>query len=305
MDGKLISIITPYTNKVIDGYEDGIKSQNYKNYELILVKDEEHLGAGATRNKGIKMAKGDILFFLDSDAVMKSDCLEELARAFTENNADLVSGMTLPYPNSNLLGKITGYEYSQRFFNIGNKFVQTAATTCLGIKKEVIEKENFKFTEVYKSAIGEDWFETQALSNKGYKIFHTNNVVIYHDTSDNVFHYLKRQFEHAKYRPLHSLKYKKIKDEYTSSDILVPSLFMLFLPFVIFLNIKEATFSWYLPIYIILIMLWNFNDYLEIYKNSKDLLSFLLIPLSFLRYFVWIAGAFFGILEVPFKWKKL
>ena len=91
---QLISIIMPYYRK-IDSVNRAIKSvisQTYKNFELIIVYDDEaledyykiknfignnkkiriiknkkNIGAGKSRNIGIKNSKGDVITFIDSD----------------------------------------------------------------------------------------------------------------------------------------------------------------------------------------------------------------------------------------------
>ena len=98
---SLISIIMPYYKK--ESYvEDSIKSilnQSYTNFEIILVNDEiekknfvdalsnldqrirvihneKNLGAGISRNMGIKLTKGEYIAFCDCDDLWKKNKLE-------------------------------------------------------------------------------------------------------------------------------------------------------------------------------------------------------------------------------------
>ncbi|MDR2803050.1 MAG: glycosyltransferase, partial [Treponema sp.] len=46
---------------------------------ILYVRQEENRGPGAARNRGILLAKGEWLFFMDSDDIIYSDALPELA----------------------------------------------------------------------------------------------------------------------------------------------------------------------------------------------------------------------------------
>lgn len=108
---KLVSIIIPYYKKknIIKTTIKSILSQNYKNYEVIIVYDDpdksdliylneivkgnkkfkfiinkHNLGAGISRNKGIKNARGDYIAFLDADDTWKFNKLNSQIR-FMEN----------------------------------------------------------------------------------------------------------------------------------------------------------------------------------------------------------------------------
>lgn len=58
-----------------------------KRFSLIYGK---HCGAGNARNLGLKQARGDYLYFLDSDDFIAPNCIESLYLKATETNADVV-----------------------------------------------------------------------------------------------------------------------------------------------------------------------------------------------------------------------
>lgn len=114
---KKISIIVPMYNasKTFDRCIGSILNQTYKNFELILVNDAStdntlelankcasyddrvividnpHGGVSKTRNKGISVATGDYIQFIDADDDIEPNMLEVLLKSALDNDADIVS----------------------------------------------------------------------------------------------------------------------------------------------------------------------------------------------------------------------
>jgi teichuronic acid biosynthesis glycosyltransferase TuaG len=73
---------------------------------IILIKNENNLGAALTRNKGIEAATGDYIAFLDGDDVWKPNKLEKQLAFMEVNNCDVCfSGYDLIDEEGNLLNK--------------------------------------------------------------------------------------------------------------------------------------------------------------------------------------------------------
>ena len=110
-----VSIILPYYRKInyVKKTINSILSQSFKDFEIILIYDDENLhdlfviendfknnpkikiiknsknlGAGISRNIGIKHAKGEIIAFVDSDDFWLPDKLERQTKFMQENNYD-------------------------------------------------------------------------------------------------------------------------------------------------------------------------------------------------------------------------
>src|SRR3989344_1360477 len=101
-----ISIIIPtYNDK--DNLEkclSAILNSSYKPYEVIVIDDastdnsnevvdkfgykyirlEKNSGQATARNAGVKIAKGDILFFIDSDVGIRKDTIAKVAKAYED-----------------------------------------------------------------------------------------------------------------------------------------------------------------------------------------------------------------------------
>ena len=116
MDQPLVSIIVPVYNAAnhIARCVDSIRKQTYKNLEILLLNDgssdvslqvcqmyakvderlrvisRETQGVSATRNEGIRLARGRYLQFADSDDYLAPEATELLVEAAQEHQADLV-----------------------------------------------------------------------------------------------------------------------------------------------------------------------------------------------------------------------
>ena len=66
-----------------------ILESDFKNHSKIkIIKNSKNLGAGLSRNNGIKHAKGEIIAFIDSDDFWQPDKLEKQTKFMQENNYD-------------------------------------------------------------------------------------------------------------------------------------------------------------------------------------------------------------------------
>lgn len=112
----IISVIVPVYNceKYIEECINSVINQSFKDFELILINDgstdssleickkysrldnriilinQKNIGVSKTRKKGITIAKGKYIFFIDSDDYINKNCLEILLHNIKESNADIV-----------------------------------------------------------------------------------------------------------------------------------------------------------------------------------------------------------------------
>lgn len=152
----MISIIIPALNEEenLTQLLNSIKSQNFKNYELILAdagsRDKTRQVAKSFgckivkgglpargKNAGEKFAKGDLLLFLDADVLLPPNCLEMAAKEFSKRNLD-VAGFAL-IPKEGFAAKILFFLFYNLPIKILGKALPHLAMGGL-VKKNIFEE---------------------------------------------------------------------------------------------------------------------------------------------------------------------
>lgn len=129
-----VSIIIPVYNtaKYLEDCLESASEQTLKDIEIIIVNDDStdnsediikkfcdkdnrfnyfkqtHKGVSSARNKGIELAKGEYIFFLDSDDIVAEDYFEKLYTNARKYNSDLVLTDAAAIGNLNI-NEITTY----------------------------------------------------------------------------------------------------------------------------------------------------------------------------------------------------
>ena len=166
-ENKKVSIIVPIYNveKFVDKCIQSLINQTYQNIEIILLNDgskdnslkkikdwqkkypekikcESHknIGVGMTRNKGIDLATGEYLTFVDSDDYLDNDFIETLMNNI-ENHDIIIAGYKRVTKNGKILferlvGKTPWAPYRQLV--IWSKLYKT----------KLIKKNNIKFNHL-------------------------------------------------------------------------------------------------------------------------------------------------------------
>ena len=69
-----------------------IQKLSQEDPRIITIKNPQNIGTGPSRNKGLDIATGEYIKFLDADDTMDSDVLESMYTAAQEHNAQIVCG---------------------------------------------------------------------------------------------------------------------------------------------------------------------------------------------------------------------
>ena len=204
---SLISIVMPYYKK--ESYvEDSINSilnQSYTDFEIILINDdiekkkfvdafsnldqririihnEKNLGAGLSRNKGIKSAKGKYIAFCDCDDLWKKNKLEIQLNFMKQFNLNFsFTSYDIIDENNNFIS--TRKAADNVNFNKLRNSCDIGLSTVI-IEKEVIIKSNTKFPKLVTK---EDFVFWLTLLKKNYKIYaYDSNLTNWTDSKNSL-----------------------------------------------------------------------------------------------------------------------
>lgn len=151
-----------YTELILinDGSSDNsleICERHKKNNKNIIVCSIKNSGSGIARNKGIELARGDYLYFPDSDDILCENALENILNIIKENPDYVVFSYYETYRDDNqsklvriIDRKLSGDEIRSNYYKYLPKSeicVQGAPWNKL-FKREIIEENNVYFSSL-------------------------------------------------------------------------------------------------------------------------------------------------------------
>ena len=187
----LVSILIPAyrSEATIQDTLDSVKALDYPKKEVILVNDHPDACSTLARSYGFKVienktrlgkchalnraaqhARGDILFFLDTDTVLSSDCLRKIVPWFTKDQVAAVSPrFAVKNRERNLLTRMTALEhyFLNTFFKIHMFFGSLVSFWGFGV---AIRKDVFEEMGGWSNTLLEDADFAGKLLKSGYKI---------------------------------------------------------------------------------------------------------------------------------------
>jgi len=163
---------TDNTAKILEKLANGKK-------DVRIINHPENMGGGAARNTGIKEAKGNLIYCLDSDNVFTQGSLQKMIDFLKELNADGVAFSERRFFYGNNLNKYESHKY-----DIGQRNVEL--TDIISPKAVLLDnflytKKSYQKTEGYPENHGFDTqcFEIRYLA-KGNKVYFCRDTLFYH-----------------------------------------------------------------------------------------------------------------------------
>jgi glycosyltransferase involved in cell wall biosynthesis len=144
----------------------------------------------AARNKGIKVSKGEILCFIDSDMTVETDYLSRIVNSFKNDEVDYLGCKVDIYSTKNTLSSkynmATGFPMNKYLEN--DHFVGVG---CLSVKKTVIDKVG-NFDNRLES--GGDFEFGNRVYGAGFKQYYMPDIIMKHPARSSFNQLLSKAF---------------------------------------------------------------------------------------------------------------
>ncbi|MFA4871754.1 MAG: glycosyltransferase [Patescibacteria group bacterium] len=193
-------VIATYNDPEIENCLDSVFKSEGVDFEVVVIDDastlvdvkglvsqypparlfvfDKNLGPAAARNLGVREARGELVFFLDSDAQIYPDTLKKMADRFEQDQE--LQGLTILWSDepirNNFFNKFKAVETNY----IGKNFW----TRVFGSNGSVIYREIFLkeggFDENFKTADAEDFYLGMRLLGRGYKMKLAKDISMKH-----------------------------------------------------------------------------------------------------------------------------
>ncbi len=202
-----ISVIVPIYNadKYLSRCIDSILMQSYKNIEIILVNDgstdkckdiceeyinkddrivfidKENSGVSDARNKGIEIATGKYVMFVDADDILTKNACEILYNEIENKNADYITSNYINMTQDGILYDkpiLDINKYTNCKLTFENKYVSSILMTCIVANKifrlSFLNENNIRFE---KGMIAEDSIFSNLCFIKSKNVYYINDVI--------------------------------------------------------------------------------------------------------------------------------
>ena len=311
------SIIIP-VKKISDYVREAIphfQKQTYRDFEIIIISEykekekfphtkilkSKEAPPAEKRNLGAKLAKGEILAFIDDDAYPKEDWLEKAYKNFRDKDIIAIGGPSIVPKGATLFQEISSKVYELSSKKTGVRYTQKRKQyiddwpTC----NLFVRKKEFNMVRGFDSGSwgAEDTRLCYSLLRNNKKMIYDPNVVVYHHPRKNLSDHLRQTFFWGLWRGF----IMKLYRQSLQPVFFIPSIFVLWLIIggalsLFFLTIRK--------IYLFSLLLYLLYLFVLGIKVQKLKLFFPVIILTYLTHLAYGIGFLKGMLSIKEPTKK-
>ena len=163
-----------------------VNAYSQKRDNVIIIRNEQTLGPGPSRNKGVIEACGEYIYFLDGDDYIDPTTLEFLLMTAYDNKADLVtSNFSRVDEFGNLIYKgVEISQYRNSHYELMKSFIRFNVRAVVWnklIKREILIKNNFHFTNTLHEDI-----------SAAFQMVYFSKNIVYYPTELSMYYWVQR-----------------------------------------------------------------------------------------------------------------
>lgn len=287
----------PFEVIVVDDTSTDASIEIFQKYPVKVISLSANKGCAFARNKGAKEAKGEILFFVDSDVLLEADTINKVVETFTQRPEI-----------SATFGSYSKECIASNFFSVYKNLLhyythQTSSenatsfwTGCGAIKKAVFERFGGFDTTLNYFPI-EDIALGYKISKQGGKIYLNKQLQVKHLKSHSFFSLIKSDFIHR------AIPWTRIilKERFFTNDLNLKtnnilSVIAAFIILFALLLIKAFIYSWAI-LFLSSMIFFSLNSRLYGFILREKGLAFTLkaIPMNYFFYLYSGVGLLIGV----------
>lgn len=210
-----VVIVTYNTNKSrLEQCLNSLNNQTFEKFETLIVDNNDKLdisntiskynakyiklkcnyGVTLARNIGINISKGNIIIFLDDDAIPSHNFVEEHLRAYKKYNVLGIRGKSVPKTSAI-------YNYLASYYDLGDQTMPWPIDLegNSSFKKEILIKVGGFNPELWGHEGIELSYRIISQCKDKNKLVYYPKAIIYHDYSDTFVKYVKKRLRYDKY----------------------------------------------------------------------------------------------------------
>ena len=253
------------------------QKEHQRGKDIRILYNQQNLGVGKTRNVILEQAKGEFLFFLDSDDVLEPDAVEKMVGGARQYEAEVVYGSWIRVDNVNHLPSQYNYYPDLKLLKPGElamyafkNYSSFRISVCNALfNLDFIRSKHLRFLD---TIYWEDLAFTYELAPK------VNRAVL---LSDITYHYLCRPGSLSQYQDREQLDMEEILRNVATIDCLKTECQQYkdkdFLPYLCY-NLEMNSF--YIVCYVL-----KHRHKIEQFITNEDLRDYMYFPIDFSEIF--------------------
>lgn len=168
---------------VVDDGSTDDSAQIISKYPVKLIQHNTNLGVASARNTILNVARGDIIVFIDADAIAAPDLLSVLCQGYTSEVIGGVGGQGIEV-NIRSLADRWRKRHASQSHGYKPKYVGFLFGLCMSFRADLL-REIGGFNPRFRTN-GEDIDVSLRVVGRGYRLLYLPAAKVYHQRTDNV-----------------------------------------------------------------------------------------------------------------------